>query len=163
MLTKEQLKGTYIRYTPDITEDIFDKIIKRLGELGITEFSNHNTFSQFSDGEHCYLTIASDSTYYVHSSKLLKEISISDILGDVEKPDRWLVGFPEEGSCKFKKKLANFLSKTRTINEVYSGKSLIAWNAYSFWYCNTSSKEEYKWDELKSFVIKNEPMKKTKE
>ena len=35
MLTKEELRRTYIKYTSEITEEIFDKIIKKLGHYKI--------------------------------------------------------------------------------------------------------------------------------
>ena len=84
MLTNEQLKGTYIKYSPEITEEIFNKIVSRFDRYGIDcdykgfkrwghlNFDYHNLPSK----ELCIQTMEAASGY--------TEISYKDIIGEDE-------------------------------------------------------------------------------
>ena len=83
MLTDEQLKGKYIRYIPEITEEIFNKIVAKFNKYGIDcdykgfkrwgylNFEYHNLSSK----ELCIQTMEAANGY--------TEISYKDIIGEV--------------------------------------------------------------------------------
>lgn len=90
MLTKEELKGTYIKYDESITEEIFNKILKRAKECEDTDPYNFfiNNFENFKTrrffwfkcrgewGDNCY-SYGVDNNY-----QRCKQIQVSDILGE---------------------------------------------------------------------------------
>jgi hypothetical protein len=84
------LKGTYLKYSEEITEDVFDRIIKEMESLGINEYSNGNSYKDFKRYEYFLIK---DSGWFVGNGiySKLKEITVSDILGDNKKQNVVLV------------------------------------------------------------------------
>ena len=49
-MNKEELKYSYLEYSPNITEEIFNKVILKLKGFGFIEFGSNNGFINFSKG-----------------------------------------------------------------------------------------------------------------
>src|SRR5690606_34569178 len=95
MLTKEELYETYLKYSEDITEEVFDKICNRLKQLGIPEcYEGSETYKYFTDG---YPYIKIDKDYQVASNdRGYTQIQVLDILGDDwNKEDKSNIKFDE--------------------------------------------------------------------
>lgn len=87
MLKDEELKNKYIKYSPEITEEIYNRIIKRLAELNIKKWVNSNTFEHFKSKQR--LIITKDKDYFIPTAidtadNNNTEISYKDIIGEDE-------------------------------------------------------------------------------
>ena len=76
--------------------------------------------------------------------------------------------FPIQGCFKFDGKnqndLITYLKKNRTSNDIISRYDIfVAWNSKFYWFCQSSSKTEYKWEELSKFVTKTVSMEEKHE
>lgn len=80
MLTKEELSTKYLIYSPDITEEIFNKIVQKLKALGLQWTTSPSTFKTFNKPKG-YLYIGKTS-FHVQTGRPLDCINVSDILGE---------------------------------------------------------------------------------
>ena len=104
MLTNEQLKNTFIRYSEEITEELFNKILERAKECDDTKPYDFvpNTFTEFK--RHGYFWFGRGGfSYGVDNNSIgCQEITISDILGDNYKtypiPKNQLEQYDDEGN-----------------------------------------------------------------
>lgn len=80
MLKDNELIGKYIKYSPEITEEIFDKIIKRLKEANFNIYGLNCDFKGFK--EYGNLRLYSDYFFQTCSTPEGTEISYKDIIGE---------------------------------------------------------------------------------
>ena len=81
------LQNTYLKYTPEITEEVFDRIIKMIEGTGIkVDGSVENNYFGFK--KYGRLLMREDGWLTYPVSGELKPITVADILGDWwDKPD----------------------------------------------------------------------------
>lgn len=85
MLTKEELKNTYLPYTPEITWEVFEKIIDKLEGFGFRKYSflsREGEYSVYHRERNFNILQIKDGDWTVTSFKQGKLISLSDILGE---------------------------------------------------------------------------------
>lgn len=154
------LRGKYIKYSPEITFEVFQKIWDKLIEDGWKEYQDTNI-------EIVYNNFISEQGVITYSQKNIKtfsnyfdwvientdkKLTLSEILG------RKLTEFPKEGCCKTTDLLLiKFLDKKYPFSNPIPQKhfSGIGWSNSSFWYLiNTekSSKPLYSLEELKPLI-----------
>jgi len=154
----ERLKGKYIKYSPEITEEVFNNITRILteiygeslrrkespGECLINLSTNYRTWIEYGG----YIILRSEvSSWNWHPDNhdnSCKEISYQEFLKIVE--------FPEEGYCdSIDESFVNYLSKTRSPYSGDHGKPIgYAWNKEVYWKVDAgSNKKLYSFDELK--------------
>lgn len=160
------LQGRYIKYSPEITFEVFQKIWNKLIDDGWKEFTNidiqtvYNEFKLIKPVITYSNAIKSFSTY---SEEVIlednKELTLSEIFG------KFLTSFPKEGCCKTNDPiLINFLNKkypfsNPTCPNHFSGAG---WSSTGFWYLinvEKSSKPLYTLEELKPFIDTEEYVK----
>ena len=94
------LQGKYIKYTKDITLEIFTKIIERLNKAGWKHLTGRSINSQFNkftyDNYLVHCTIRKGNDYSFYKDSALKatdiELKVSDILGDDWNKPQFEVG-----------------------------------------------------------------------
>lgn len=97
MLTKEELVNTYIKYSSDITEEIFDKVVDKLEGLGFKKYSedSRNKEYEYFEGKNFpYLRINCNYWFVGFFGEAYKEIQVFDILGENNQfvlPEKWCV------------------------------------------------------------------------
>lgn len=87
MKTKEELKYSYLEYSPDVTNEIFDEIILKLKDSGFIEFSTNNGYANFSKDGDSKLILSPNFEYYVSDGDIYDRtrLKVSDILGEETK------------------------------------------------------------------------------
>lgn len=86
MLTKEELVDTYIKYSSDITEEIWDKLVIKFKELGFYLWQNKG-YKRYKEGSIIFINEKGDNSYWVTDGYFTpnadkKEIQVSDVLGE---------------------------------------------------------------------------------
>jgi len=132
MLTKEELTNTYLKYTPEITEKVYNDIIKRLLSLGYKWHEGDNSYEKFVN-KYNYLKI---DPYKENTIRLIghfnsdeKEIFVKDIIGEeiqliegnwyeIILGDKWIFKFKE---FEFPDKI--WASACATPHDKYTGSS----------------------------------------
>lgn len=86
-MNKEELKYSYLEYSPDITNEVFDGIILKLKDLGFIEFSTNNGYANFSKDGDSKLILSPNFEYYVSDGDIYDRtrLKVSDILGEETK------------------------------------------------------------------------------
>ena len=109
MLTKKELERTYIKYSPEIDEKVFDRIIKGLNDAGCKFYGKSSTpllLKNFKEWK--FIKIYPDNDYQITSTGEYKEISYKDIIGEEEE---WWKSLKNEDYVypSFKTALGGFL------------------------------------------------------
>lgn len=86
MKTKEELINTYIKYSSDITEEIWDKLVIKFKELGFYLWQNKG-YKRYKEGSIIFINEKGDNSYWVTDGYFTpnadkKEIQVLDILGE---------------------------------------------------------------------------------
>ena len=85
MLKDDELIGKFIKYSPEISEEIYNKILKRFKELGFLKWTNSDSFDNFKMIG--ILNITKGGDYFIPSNTKNTEpteISYKDIIGEEE-------------------------------------------------------------------------------
>ena len=84
MLTKEELVNTYIKYSSDITEEIFNKIINKLESFGFEKYSTGSRNKEYIRFINTFPKLKINNKYWFVTSikENCKEIKVSDIIGE---------------------------------------------------------------------------------
>lgn len=154
------LRGKYIKYSPEITFEVFQKIWDKLIEDGWVEY-------YFRSCEECYKEFISKGCITHKGLKCPKQFSFyqecvlsqDDLEMDITQfLSRKLTEFPIEGCCKTNDPLLiKFLDKKYPLSNPNPPKhfSGVGWSNTGFWYLiNTekSSKPLYSLEELKPLI-----------
>ena len=86
-MNKEELKYSYLEYSLNVTNEIFDEIILKLKDLGFIEFSTNNGYANFSKDGDSKLILSPNFEYYVSDGDMYDRtrLKVSDILGEETK------------------------------------------------------------------------------
>lgn len=88
MLTKKELTNTYIKYSEDITEEIFNRVVDKLiNKYGYSWYDKDTSYKDFIRFEYLKINPYGDETIRMYHVTDEKPITVQDILGeDWDKP-----------------------------------------------------------------------------